>query len=441
MDRIFFFFKNVNNLHCSCVLLSEPERKEIRKMKIKLFKNTVSILLATVALISTGPAVFADETTEETLIDIEESEEDTSDPEDTTELADEEVQVEAEDVMTEDISCGTDDALIEDVCEEPAAIDEDAIEVEAASGVQIDSSSFPDDNFRSVVSRFDTDNNGYLSDSEIKAVKTISCSVQQITSLKGLCFFTELETLYAADNSISSIDLSCNKKLKKLDLQNNNITDIDLSCCPDLKKADLCRNPLMFLNIEDNGYLQKAFLNKVKTHWRFPTVNVYYLYSEGIELTVDKEVVVFMASKWIRDDNGKWWYRYSDGTYPKSQWKKLEGNWYYFGSDGYMVTGWIELGNSWYYLAGNGKMTKGWEKIDNRWYYFDDNGVMQTGWEKIGNNWYYFMKTGAMKTGWLKYGGSWYYLYPSSGKMAHDTTVTIDGKKYNFNSDGICTNP
>ena len=73
-------------------------------MKKKLFKNTVSILLATAALMSTGPAVFADETTEETLIDIEEPEEETSDPEDAIELSDEEVLDDAEDVMTEDIS-------------------------------------------------------------------------------------------------------------------------------------------------------------------------------------------------------------------------------------------------------------------------------------------------------------------------------------------------
>lgn len=44
---------------------------------------------------------------------------------------------------------------------------------------------------------------------------------------------------------------------------------------------------------------------------------------------------------WIFDANG-WWYRYPDGTNPKSEWKLIDDEWYYFGQDGYMESGqWI----------------------------------------------------------------------------------------------------
>lgn len=59
--------------------------------------------------------------------------------------------------------------------------------------------------------------------------------------------------------------------------------------------------------------------------------------------------------KWIRDAIG-WWYRFHDGTYPKSAWLQDDGKWYYFDDRGYMATGWVEHGGKWYYLTSNGSM-------------------------------------------------------------------------------------
>ncbi len=57
--------------------------------------------------------------------------------------------------------------------------------------------------------------------------------------------------------------------------------------------------------------------------------------------------------QWIKDEKG-WWYRYTNGTWPSSQWAYLfYGNsyaWYFFGEDGYMKDGWICWENQWYYL-------------------------------------------------------------------------------------------
>lgn len=165
---------------------------------------------------------------------------------------------------------------------------------------------------------------------------------------------------------------------------------------------------------------------------------------------------------WIQDSKG-WRYRDTDGSFVTSGWKKIDGVWYYFKDNGYMATGWILDGGTWYYLGGSGDMKTGWQKVGNRWYYLGTNGAMETEWGKIDGKWYYFgsdgsMKTGwqkvngiwyylysdgtmatgwvksggdwyymldygAMKTGWLYSGGKWYYFYPSSGKMAYNTTI------------------
>ena len=81
---------------------------------------------------------------------------------------------------------------------------------------------------------------------------------------------------------------------------------------------------------------------------------------------------------WIQDEKG-WWYKFSNGTYPRNGWAKLPWQgieyWYYFDADGYMKMGWLESSGSYYYLnpiigTNSGKMLTGWQLIDQKWYYF-----------------------------------------------------------------------
>ncbi len=82
---------------------------------------------------------------------------------------------------------------------------------------------------------------------------------------------------------------------------------------------------------------------------------------------------------WQKDSKG-WWYRYKDGTYPKSEWIITGGDWYYFNPNGYMRTGWLKYKNNWYYLDDtSGKMIHGvFRKIGGKWYGFKKSGVMVT---------------------------------------------------------------
>lgn len=136
---------------------------------------------------------------------------------------------------------------------------------------------------------------------------------------------------------------------------------------------------------------------------------------------------------------GQWFFVKDDLSYATG-WFQTGGKWYFFDANGTMMTGWQLISGKWYYLKSGGEMVTGWQKIGGKWYYFTSGGQMVTGWKKIGNTWYYFESGGAMKTGWLKSGGKWYY-FESSGAMLANTSRTIGGKTYRFNSSGVCTNP
>ena len=114
-----------------------------------------------------------------------------------------------------------------------------------------------------------------------------------------------------------------------------------------------------------------------------------------------------MPLEWIQDANGRWWYRYSDGSYPRNDWKKINNKWYYFDDQGYMCVGWLYHGIDWYYLDPvNGDMKTGWQQINGIYYYFN---------ETVGK------EEGKMLTGWILTNGSWYYCDEANGNWIDNT--------------------
>ena len=43
------------------------------------------------------------------------------------------------------------------------------------------------------------------------------------------------------------------------------------------------------------------------------------------------------ASEWVQENDGRWWYRLDDGTYPSDSWYTIDGKYYYFDASGYMM--------------------------------------------------------------------------------------------------------
>ena len=181
------------------------------------------------------------------------------------------------------------------------------------------------------------------------------------------------------------------------------------------------------------------------------------------------------TAQWVASGDGRWWLRYTDGSYPAGErvvrggvtysfdasgwmktgwqledgawryyapsgamatgWAAVGGTWYYLDPDtGAMETGWLKDGNIWYYLNGNGSMATGWVNLGGAWYYLNGNGTMATGWAAVGGSWYYLTESGQMAIGWVKDGDSWYFCQ-ASGAMATGRVV-IGGTAYTFDRSG-----
>ena len=100
------------------------------------------------------------------------------------------------------------------------------------------------------------------------------------------------------------------------------------------------------------------------------------------------------GGSWQRDSVG-WWYKNSNGSYPKNDWQRIDGKWYYFDERGYIThSKWERIKDYWYYFNTSGHMTENaWEMIGDKWCYFDNKGHM------LLNQWvgdYYVGKDGDM---------------------------------------------
>ena len=225
--------------------------------------------------------------------------------------------------------------------------------------------------------------------------------------------------------------------------------------------------------IDSNWYCFNASGCMLTNTW----VGNYYLGSNGIMATNQwignyyvKENGYIATNEWIGNDyvdvsgkwvpnrwisNGRWWYRYGDGSYPASKFDVINGSTYYFDKSGYMVTGWKSIESNWYYFNTSGCM------VTNTWvgdYYLDFDGKMaisqwindryvgQDGaWDKSKE--LYVMEQDSLgtrfvnqktleyeKDGWIKIKSGSYYV--DSNGYALVGTQILEDKTYHFDDNG-----
>ena len=93
--------------------------------------------------------------------------------------------------------------------------------------IPIDETHFPDPAFRDYLKLADMNQDGQLNEDEIAGVTGIDVSGLGIQDLRGIGYFTELESLDCSDNQLTSLDLSTNTKLETLKAEGNRL-DITL---------------------------------------------------------------------------------------------------------------------------------------------------------------------------------------------------------------------
>lgn len=200
-------------------------------------------------------------------------------------------------------------------------------------------------------------------------------------------------------------------------------------------------------NISDVWYYLDNSGSRVTNCWKPSGSNYYYLGDNGA-----------LVTNQLVEDGNKYYYVDASGAMVKNTWVAIPADdseeedvayrWYYFGNDG-----------SAYHQTGSTVQKK---KINSKEYAFDSDGKMLFGFvdesgsmvntndDPVMNSIYYFGTNddGAMHTGWLEYTAGvddstyddkstlWFYYNTSSGKKVVDTTKTINGKKYAFDTNG-----
>ena len=186
----------------------------------------------------------------------------------------------------------------------------------------------------------------------------------------------------------------------------------------------------------------------------------YYINSDGTVATGWKTI----GGKDYFFEDGYGYEGYNIGRMYSDGWHWIDGEEEFFDPSGACKTnvGWVTVDGYTRYRKSDGNYATGWYKVENIYYYFDNNGNMQTGWIKYGNSWYfcdpemltnsvvyqngkyyYIEASGAMRAskGWvsLKYGGTdgtvqqfWLYVKDSSGVLANNEWLQVNGKWYYF---------
>ena len=144
----------------------------------------------------------------------------------------------------------------------------------------INSTNFPDNNFRNCLLSTTYGEDGKITQKEVNNIISLDVSNKEIKSLKGIEFFTALKwlscsdnqltsldvskctaltTLYCYDNQLTSLDVSKNTALKTLHCYNNQLTSLDVSKCTALTSLSCQGNQLTSLDVSKCTALTTLF--------------------------------------------------------------------------------------------------------------------------------------------------------------------------------------
>ena len=104
---------------------------------------------------------------------------------------------------------------------------------------------------------FDANGDGKVSMEEANAVKKFVCNNQQVASVKGIEYFSNIESLNLEYNQITALDLKSFHNLNYLSVRENGLKEIDLSKAPKLTFANVSFNyNLTSLDVSKNTELK-----------------------------------------------------------------------------------------------------------------------------------------------------------------------------------------
>ena len=176
--------------------------------------------------------------------------------------------------------------------------------------VDVNEKNFPDAAFRNYVSTLDANpTNGYLTENEIDAVTEISVPMMNITSLKGIEYFTALTTLDCNSNKLTALDVTKNTALENLICVGNQLSALNVANCTTLYTLDCSENKLTTLDVTKNTALQMLYCNDNQLTALDMTANTSLstLYCHGNKITTGMQALISS----LRQNGGGGLYAYS----------------------------------------------------------------------------------------------------------------------------------
>ncbi len=122
--------------------------------------------------------------------------------------------------------------------------------------VTVDATTFPDAIFRQWVLDNITSGSTTLTATMIANTTSINVRFKQITDLKGIEYFTALQSLECSTNRLTTLDVSKNTLLTNLGCSSNKLTDLDISKNTALTMLSCTTNQLTTLDVSKNTKLE-----------------------------------------------------------------------------------------------------------------------------------------------------------------------------------------
>ena len=127
----------------------------------------------------------------------------------------------------------------------------------AEDGIPLDADYFPDENFGDYISEnVDTNEDGNLSEEECLVVTELCPTDMSISDLTGIEYFPNLTTLDATDNRLTVLDTSRNTALEQLIVTSNQLKTLDIHQNSSLKLLICKGNQLEELDLTGNSALE-----------------------------------------------------------------------------------------------------------------------------------------------------------------------------------------
>ena len=225
---------------------------------------------------------------------------------------------------------------------------------------------------------------------------------------------------------------------------------------PDEK--DLYANDRIILNTEYQGKLDWRYVGAdgaAYTGWK-NIGGYWYHFSDNKNWYNDRRMGRYgmMDYGWFVDKDGSSYCFDSNGKMMTNTWyDQGDGIWFYFGTDGRAYEGWHKLGGKWYWFntwydndSYDLNISRGATNVfDGNGLYgicvFSEAGELLYGWQQIKGKWYYSASNGYAYTNkWLDYCGKKYYFNDLGEMVASQKEYYIEGKLYDFDSNGVCSN-